>query len=150
MPAPDQSLPAVAFWRVTLLRLIYCLIAIGLTSFVWQQLFFESADWPLMRGIAKSMMGAMALLCMIGVFHPLKMLPVMLFEMLWKLLWLAIIALPAWLNERWTDDIQSVFYESIGIVILFVIIPWDYVWAKFIRQKDEPWRPKTYHKSKMD
>ena len=96
-----------------------------------------------MRGGVESMMGAMALLCFIGVFHPLKMLPVMLFEMLWKTLWLLIIALPAWLNDRWTGDIESVFYDCIGIIIAYLIVPWGYIWAKYFKQKDIPWRPDT-------
>ena len=134
-----QSLPEVAFWRICILRILYLLIAVGLTSFVWQQLFFESTDWPLMRGIAKSMMGAIALLSFIGIFHPLKMLPIMIFEMLWKTLWIGIIALPAWLNSRWTDDIESVFFECIGILIIYAVLPWRYAWARFVKQNDEPW-----------
>lgn len=135
----EQSLPTVAFWRICMLRVFYLLIAAVLNSFVWQQLFFESADWPVMSGIAKSMMGAIALLSFIGVFHPLKMLPLLIFEILWKTLWIGIIALPAWLNDRWTGGIESVCFESIGIVLVYVVIPWRYVWARFIRQFDEPW-----------
>jgi hypothetical protein len=135
----DRTLHAVAFWRICMLRFLYLLIALSLSSFVWQQLFFESADWPVMRGIAKSMMGAVALLCIVGIFHPLKMLPVLIFEILWKTLWIGAIALPAWLNDRWTDSIESVFFESIGIVVAYAVIPWRYAWLRFVRSDDEPW-----------
>lgn len=134
----QQPLSSVAYWRITLLRVLYLLIAIGLSSFVWKQLFFEATDWSLMRGVAKSMMGAIAILSFIGIFHPLKMLPLLLFETLWKTLWLLIIALPAWNNNRWNADIEYTFYECIGIIIAYLIIPWPYVWKNFIKQMEEP------------
>ncbi|WP_379553053.1 hypothetical protein [Qipengyuania sp. DGS5-3] len=140
MSIDHQSIPTVAGWRIAALRILYALIAIGLSSFVWQQLFFESADWPLMRGIAKSMMGALVFLCLLGLRYPLQMLPVLFFEMLWKTIWLLVIAMPAAFNDRWTSDIESVFYESIGIVIAYAIMPWRYIWARYIKQLGEPWR----------
>ena len=139
MPTDRQAAPPVSFWRITALRILYALIAAALSSFVWQQLFFQSADWPIMRGIAKAMMGALAILCLIGLRYPLQMLPVLLFELLWKTIWLLAIALPAALNDRWSPDIESVFYETIGIVIAYLIIPWRYVWSRYFMQPSEPW-----------
>lgn len=149
MAPQDQSLPTVAFWRICMLRFFYLLTAAAITTFVWQQLFFESADWPVMRGIAKSMMGAVALLCFVGIFHPLKMLPVLIFEILWKTLWLGIIALPAWLNGHWTNSIESVFFDSIGVFVVYAVIPWPYVWARFIKQSNEPWRRESHVASEV-
>ncbi|MFT7288876.1 MAG: hypothetical protein ACI87W_003000 [Halieaceae bacterium] len=140
MTPHDRSLPAVAFWRICMLRFFfYLLTAVVISTFVWQQLLFESEQWPAVRGIAKSMIGAVGLLCFIGVFHPLKMLPLMIFEILWKTLWLGIIALPAWLNDRWTDGIDSVFFDCIGVFVVYAVIPWRYVWARFVKQSYEPW-----------
>jgi hypothetical protein len=67
----QPMLPEVAIWRLNTLRFIYLLIFVGQSSFVWQQLFFESTHWPVMTGVAKSMMGAMALLSILGVRYPL-------------------------------------------------------------------------------
>ena len=37
---------------------------------------------------------AMSLLAFLGLSYPVKLLPVLLFEAAWKILWLALVALP--------------------------------------------------------
>lgn len=37
-----------------------------------------------------------SLLSIVGVFHPLKMLPLVVFEIIYKLVWLIIVAYPLW------------------------------------------------------
>ncbi len=139
MASQIEISPPVAMWRVNALRIIYLLIALGLSSFVWRQLLYESADWPLMRGVAKSMFAALALLALFGVRYPLQMLPVILFETLWKTIWIVAIAIPAGLNGRWSV-VESTFYECVGIVVIFFIMPWRHVWTLYVRQPGEPWR----------
>ena len=133
------NLPQVAMWRIYALRFIYLLIFLGLSSFVWQQLFLESAEWPVMRGVAKSMMAALALLCLLGIRYPLQLLPVLLFETLWKTLWILAIAIPARGSGQWAM-IEPTFYEVVGIIIVYFIMPWSYVWSRYVRQPGEPWR----------
>ena len=103
MPTSPSKLPLVAYWRVIALRLVYLLIILGLSSFVWQQLLFEAADLATMTGVAKSMMAALVILCVFGLRYPLDLLPVLVFELLWKALWMLLIALPAALYDRWTE-----------------------------------------------
>lgn len=133
------SLPQVATWRVNALRVIYLLIFIGTSSFVWQQLFLESGEWPVMTGVAKSMMAALGLLCLLGVRYPMQLLPLLLFETLWKTLWIFVIAVPALDSRQWAV-VESTFYECVGIIIAYFVIPWSHVWYRFFRQSSEPWR----------
>ena len=115
-------------------------MAFVMGSFVWSQLLFESADWPVMRGLAKSMLAALALLSLLGVRYPLQMLPLMLYEITWKTIWIVLIAGRAWMAGKWTAEIDSLFVDCIGIVIAYVIVPWRYVWARFLAQPMEPMR----------
>ncbi|MEL6237701.1 MAG: hypothetical protein AAFQ90_03810 [Pseudomonadota bacterium] len=140
MPTSPSKLPLVAYWRVIALRLVYLLIIRGLSSFVWQQLLFEAADLATMTGVAKSMMAALVILCVFGLRYPLDLLPVLVFELSWKALWMLLIALPAALYDRWTESIQNLFFECIGVVILLALIPWRYVWARWFARASEPWR----------
>ena len=109
-------------------------------GFVWTQLLFDSADWPWTKGLAKSMLAALALMSVLGVRYPLRMLPLMLYELAWKTIWMALIALPAWASNRMTADIEALFFDCVGVVILFFVIPWPYVWARYFKQPAEPWR----------
>ena len=139
---PETQFPTVAAWRINTLRIIFLLMAFVMGSFVWSQLLFESADWPVMRGLAKSMLAALALLSLLGVRYPLQMLPLMLYEIAWKTIWILLIALRAWLAGKWTADIEGLFFDCIGIIIAYFIVPWRYVWARYFAQPMEPLRRK--------
>ena len=141
MTAPDPTLPNVSYWRVVALRIVYLLIVLGLSSFVWQQLLYESADMATMTGVAKTMMATLVILSLFGLRYPLDLLPVLIFELTWKSLWMLLIALPAALNDRWTSSIEQLFFECVGVVILLFLIPWRYVWQRWITRPDERWGP---------
>lgn len=136
----DRIFPAVPFWQIYLLRLMFLLMAVVMGGFVWSQILFESAGWWWERGLAKSMLGALALLSLWGVRYPLQMLPLMVYELVWKTVWILLIALPAWLSDRMTVEIEALFYDCVGVAVLYFIIPWRYVYARFLTQPAEPWR----------
>jgi hypothetical protein len=136
--APDQLLPPVALWRINAMRFVFLLMALIMGSVVWQQLLFESADWPVARGLSKSMLAALALMALLGVRYPMQMLPLMLYEIAWKTVWIILIAGRAWLAGKWNADIESLFIDCIGIIIAYFIVPWRYVWAKYFAQPMEP------------
>ena len=136
--APE--LPPVAMWRIHMLRIGYLLLAGVMGFYVWQQVRFETEPWPATRVIAKSMLASLALLCVLGLRYPLKMLPLMLLETLWKTVAILLIILPAWLAHRMTPDLEVLFSECIGIVVVYLVMPWRYVWARYFVQPGEPWR----------
>lgn len=133
----DQALPV---WRLNVLRFFYVLIALGLGIGVWTQLLEATPDWPLMRGVAKSLFAALALLCVLGVRQPVRMLPMLVFEVAWKVIWLSLIALPAWRAGLMSADQQRTFWECIGIVVVIALLPWRYVWRTFVAGPADPWR----------
>lgn len=132
--------PPIPLWQVNLLRFLFLLIAVVMGSVVWKQLLFESTGWVWERGLAKSMLAALALLCLWGVRYPLQMLPLMVFELAWKTIWIAAIALPAWLSGAVTQDIKDLFYDCVGVIVIYFAIPWRYVFARYFTQRMEPWR----------
>jgi len=136
----SSALPTVPLWQLNSLRFFFLLMACVMGGFVWKQLLFDSADWPWTKGLAKSMLAALALMSVLGVRYPLRMLPLMLYELAWKTIWMALIALPAWASNRMTADIEALFFDCVGVVILFFVIPWPYVWARYFKQPAEPWR----------
>ncbi len=135
-----NPIPAVAAWRINAMRFIFLLMALIMGSAVWQQLLFESADWDVMRGLAKSMLAALALMSLFGVRYPMQMLPLMIYEIAWKTVWILLIAGRAWMAGRWTPDIEGLFFDCIGIIIAYFIVPWRYIWARYFVQPMEPLR----------
>lgn len=138
-----ERFPPIAAWRVNTMRFLFLLMALIMGSVVWRQLLFESADWDVMRGLAKAMLAALALLSLWGVRYPVQMLPLMIYEIAWKTIWLILIAGRAWTAGKWTPGIESLFIDCVGIVIAYFIVPWSYVWARYCKQPMEPLRRGT-------
>ena len=134
-----RGLQPVATWRVHALRIAYLLMASVMGFFVWQQVLFEAGPWPPPRVVAKSMLASLALLCVLGLRYPLQMLPLMLLEILWKTVAILLIIMPAWMAHRMTPELQALFSECIGIVVVYLIMPWRHVWARYVLQPAEPW-----------
>jgi hypothetical protein len=139
-PQPLTSFPPVALWRINTMRFIFLLMALIMGSAVWQQVLTEWTTMDMNRGLAKSMLAALALMSLLGVRYPLQLLPLMLYEMAWKTVWIVFIAGRNWMAGTVTPQIEGLFWECIGIVVAYVVVPWPYIWARYFAQPMEPLR----------
>jgi hypothetical protein len=139
--------PNVSLFRLYLLRVIYALIAVGQGS-VQLPLFLHHGNWSLMSGVAHSFLLALALLSIVGVRYPLQMLPLLIYELLWKLIWLFGIALPLWLANQIDADTREDFFEIAPIIVLIPIIPWRYVFANYLVKPGDRWASRATGKTK--
>jgi len=124
--------------RLHLLRAAYLLIMVGMGSQIWPLLLNAPADVEHYRSVVWSFLGALTLLCVLGLRYPLQMLPLLLFELTWKAIWLAAIGLP----RRMAGPLQGDFAETwtaclFGIVIVALVMPWGHVLARYVRQPHE-------------
>jgi hypothetical protein len=83
----------VPLWRLYVLRACYAILAIGLGS-SQMSAFLHHAHWTQNTAAAHSFLLALATLSVVGVRHPLRMLPLLVYELLWKMIWLVGVALP--------------------------------------------------------
>lgn len=85
------------------------------------------------------MMAAFWLLCALGIRYPLQMLPILMWELIWKTIWLAAVPLPLYLNGTFDDKlIPNVI--AIGMVVLvYLVMPWSYVYQHYIKKPGTPW-----------
>src|SRR5450432_2840115 len=86
----------VSTFRLYLLRATYLLIAVGLGITIWPDLVQHAlAGNPTPRA-TPSLLAGVSLLALLGLRFPLRMLPLLLFELIWKSIWLIAVALPLW------------------------------------------------------
>lgn len=130
----------ISLFRLNLLRAMYLLLAIGLAATVWPGVISHPQDWPLMNGVVSSMLAALSLLSLIGLVHPLKMLPLLLFELAWKAIWLAAVALPLWRAGAIDAASAQTLRDFVPAILLLAAIPWRYVAAQYLRAPAERWR----------
>ena len=86
------------------------------------------------------LLAALSLLSAMGLRYPLKMLPLLLFELAWKLIWLARVALPLWRAGKVDDALVGNTVATAAVVLVAVAIPWRYVVAQYIRAPGDRWR----------
>src|SRR4051812_1697416 len=85
--------------RLHLLRVGYLILGGGLAVVKWPEIVHHE-PWPLMEGVVNCMLAALSVLAFLGLRYPLRMLPLLLFESAWKLIWLTVVALPLWTSDR--------------------------------------------------
>ena len=82
-----SATPDVSLVRLYVLRATYLLLVVGLGFDIWPLLLQKTPDVEHMRGVVWSILGTVALLALIGIRHPLRMLPLLFFELVWKSIW---------------------------------------------------------------
>lgn len=119
--------PPVSRLRLNLLRALYLLVVVGLGLVVWPNLVLRQRPYELMEGVVACMLAAFSLLCALGVRHPLLMLPVLLWELLWKSLWLVAVVLPLWLAGRLDEQTVAIAVTVVPVLVFPFILPWRYM-----------------------
>jgi hypothetical protein len=65
---------------------------------------------------------------------------ILLFESLWKLIWLGVVALPAVVAGDVDEAVREVIVNCSVVVIVFAVVPWRYVWQRYVAAKGDRWR----------
>jgi hypothetical protein len=134
---------SVSLPRLYLLRFGYLVVAVGLALTKWPLIINHDRPWPLFEGVETCMLVALSLLAFLGLRYPLQMLPILLFELAWKLIWVAVVVLPLWVANQIDPATLKVFYSGLVVLIVLAVIPWRYVVAHYVRKPGDPWRSGT-------
>jgi NADH:ubiquinone oxidoreductase subunit K len=125
----------VRTYRQHLMRLVYVLTFVGVGPRAWSTLVTQATPWDPLRGVAFSFWAAYATLMILGLWNPLKMVPLLLLQLLYKSVWLLAVALPlAKAGPLDATAAQLVRIFVIAVVADLVVIPWPYVIAHYIRK----------------
>lgn len=130
----------VSLFRLYLLRATYLLISIGLAFTIWPQILNHPTPWSLWHGVGCCLLGAVSILAAVGIRCPLKMLPVLFFELIWKLLWIVAVALPLYSQRKMDAENLETMQNCFVGVIVPLVIPWRYVWKHYIKASGDRWR----------
>lgn len=137
--AAGTTRPELPVARLHLMRGGYLLMGVGLALVKWP-LLPGAAHLPFFAGVTLCILTAMSLLAFLGLRHPVKLLPLLLFESAWKILWLSLVALPRALE----GDLDPVTVENTVncslVLVILAVIPWRYVWRQYVRTPGDRWR----------
>jgi hypothetical protein len=133
--AEPLTLPA---FRLNLMRGGYLLMAVGLVLVKWP-LLLQAASQPLIEGAMICILTAVSLLAFLGLRYPIAMLPILVFEVLWKVLWFAVVALPRLLANNTDASYETFLFSMLFVIPIIGVTPWDFVWKRYVRTRGERW-----------
>ena len=142
-PADAKSRAAVSevsLFRLYTLRLCYLILAAGLGVYVWPVVISHTSDVAIAAGVRLALLAGLGATAVLGLRYPLQMLPLLLFELVWKAIYLIAFAAPLWsahkINAAVAEDINAVWM----VVIFLPLIPWRYVFAHYVFKRGDRWR----------
>ena len=132
--------PAAPRINIYLLRIVYALMFFVLGKDAWTEMLFHKGIWDPREAIVWCVWTAFATLAGIGIIRPLLMLPILLFEVFYKVLWLSLVAYPLWAaGTLWNSPAAGTTSAFLWVVLPIVAVPWPYVFVNYI------YRPRPSH-----
>src|SRR5215217_559586 len=133
----------VSTFRLYLLRAMYVFTVVGLAIEKLPALLHPATLSP-GDSVILSVLGATALLAVLGIRYPLKMLPLLFFEFVWKAIWILAFGLPLSLSGGLDPNVSFGGTETliaclVGIVLVPLVMPWGYVLKQYLKAPGDRW-----------
>ena len=119
--------------NIYLMRVLYLLMATFLAMDVWSYVLGHQGAWSNQEAVAWSVWGAFSTLAILGVLHPLKLIPILLLEIFYKTMWLILVAYPLWRAGALAGSkAEENTYVFLLVIIPYLILPWGYVFRTYV------------------
>jgi hypothetical protein len=132
--------PEVSLFRLYTLRAAYFVMAAGLAVFVWPTVLHHTSEFALTAGVRVALLAGLGATAALGLRYPVQMLPILLFELTWKAIYLIAFAFPLWSAHQITaaaaEDIKAVLW----VVIFIPLIPWRYAFTQYVLKRGDRWK----------
>lgn len=132
----DSAFDAVRVpnWRLNVMRGLFFLNFISLAFDNWSTIFFPEEQMDTLTGVTISFWAAFSLLNLFGIRFPLKFIPILLLQLLYKSAWIIGTYLPARNSGTLDEDLNSFLWVCIaGIILNLLIIPWRFVYSEYLK-----------------
>lgn len=138
--AARSSVPEISLFRLYTLRLAYLVLALGLGVYIWPVVIHHTNEFAALKGVQFSLLAGLGLTAALGLRYPVQMVPLLLFELIWKAIYLVAFALPVWSIHQITPAMAEDISACLMVVIFLPLIPWRYVFAHYVLKSGDRWR----------
>jgi hypothetical protein len=129
----DDRYEGVRRINIYLLRLLYILMFFVLGRDTWTHILTHRGSWQPDDAMAWCVWTAFATLAGLGIIRPLKMLPILLLEIFYKVLWLILVAYPLWSADTLAgSSAEGTASAFMWVILPIVAVPWGYVFGNYI------------------
>jgi hypothetical protein len=130
----------ISLFRLYTLRVAYLIMAVGLGVFVWPSVIRHSNEFAIAHGAQVAMLAGLGAIAALGLRYPVQMLPLLLFEVAWKAIYLVAFAYPMWSAHQITPAMAEDVKAISMVVILLPLIPWRYVFTHYVVKRGDRWK----------
>jgi len=129
----DERYEGVRPINIFFLRVIYLLMCSMMALTAWSSILDHQGAWEPYRAMATCVWAAYGSLALLGLLRPLRMLPVVLFMIFYKTLWLAIVAYPLFRAGTLAgSSAEELTYIFLAAPVFALCVPWGYVVRHFV------------------
>ena len=82
--------------NIYLLRVLYFLMFVGVAFEAWKTIIAHEGPWDHTKAVAWCVWAAYPTLAIFGLLRPLRWLPIVIFMIFYKTLWVIVVAYPLW------------------------------------------------------
>jgi hypothetical protein len=130
----------VSLLRLYTLRLCYLILAGGLGMYIWPSVIHHTNEFAIAEGIRFSLLAGLGATAVLGLRYPVQMIPLLLFELIWKAIYMFFFALPLWSVHQISDAVAEDIKAVVMVVIFIPLIPWGYVFKNYVVKRGERWK----------
>lgn len=119
--------------NIYLLRALFLLMLVFVATDAWSSILAHDGEWDHVHAAAWCMWAAYSTLGVFALINPLRWLPIVLFEILYKLTWLAIVAYPLWSTNRLAGSpAEEMTQAFIWVLLPIFATPWGYAFRTYV------------------
>jgi hypothetical protein len=130
----------VSLFRLYTLRFSYLVLALGLGVYVWPSVIHHTNEFAAAAGVRVALLAGLGATAVLGLKYPVRMLPLLLFELVWKAIYLIAFAVPLWASHQINTAVAADIQAVLMVVIFLPLIPWRYVFANYVLARGDRWR----------
>lgn len=132
--------PEISLFRLYTLRAAYLVMAAGIAVYYWPVVIHHTNELAATQGIQFALLAGLGATAALGLRYPVQMLPVLLFELTWKAIYLIAFALPLWSAHQISAAVAEDIKAVLMVVIFIPLIPWRYVFAHYVLKHGDRWK----------
>ena len=119
--------------NIYLLRLLYALMFFVLGHTTWTHVLTHRGMWEPKDAMAWCVWTAFAALAGLGIVRPLQLLPILLLEIFYKVMWLLMVAYPLWSHGALAGSAaEGTTAAFLWVILPIVAMPWGYAFVQYV------------------
>jgi hypothetical protein len=119
--------------NIYILRLMFVLMAVFLGKDSWTHILTFKGTWIPANAMSWCIWASYSVLAILGILHPVKMLPIVMLEIFYKVLWLIIVAYPLWKsNQLIGSPAEGMTNAFLWVLLPIIAMPWKYFFRKYV------------------